>query len=196
MDEEEWGELDENAMEECMILATQLCTQQQNVPGHRNSSPHKVAALSHSKNHTETEPRRVVGVASNGSVRDSGVCSTRSSSLHHSVSNLNGSCNQKKDVSNNYMRRFDDFSATNTSSYSNTSMRKPVSVPARSGSLVLSSGSSASKAKNANNYWPGSDASGSNHVPLKKAEEKTDLNEKILMMQGEVRFEAILNVCL
>ncbi|XP_045134349.1 uncharacterized protein LOC123517940 isoform X2 [Portunus trituberculatus] len=186
MDEEEWGELDENAMEECMILATQLCTQQQDVP-RGQKSPHKATAP-HSKHHPETASRRVAGVVSNGSVRDSGVCSTRSSSLHHSFSNNNSSVNQKKDVSNSYMRRFDDFSTSSTSSHPNTSMRKTVSGPARNGSLVVSSRSSANKAKSATNYWSGSDASGaSNHALLKKdGEEKTDPNEKILMMQGEI----------
>ncbi|MPC20134.1 hypothetical protein E2C01_013066 [Portunus trituberculatus] len=86
------------------------------------------------------------------------------------------------------MRRFDDFSTSSTSSHPNTSMRKTVSGPARNGSLVVSSRSSANKAKSATNYWSGSDASGaSNHALLKKdGEEKTDPNEKILMMQGEI----------
>lgn len=186
MDEEEWEELDENAMEECMVLATQLCTQQQDVPGGQ-SNPHK-AAGPHSNHHPETAPRKVVGVVSNGSVRDSGVSSTRSSSFHHSVSNINSSANQKKDVSNNYMNRFSDFSTASTSSHPNTSMRKPVAGPSRSGGLVLGSRSSSSKGKSGTNHWPGGDAGGaSNHAPLKKAEDdKTELSEKILMMQGEI----------
>ncbi|XP_063873907.1 uncharacterized protein LOC135107688 isoform X1 [Scylla paramamosain] len=185
MDEEEWGELDENAMEECMILATQLCTQQQDVTGGQNN-PYKAAAP-HSKQHPETAPRKVAGVVNNGTVRDSGVSSTRTSNLHHSVSNINGCVNQKKDISSSYMSRFSDFSTASTCSHPNTSMRKPVAGPVRSGSLVVGSRSSPSKAKSATNYWLGNYVSGtSNHVPVKKAEEKTNLDERILMMQGEI----------
>ena len=45
-EEEEWEKLDENAMEECMILATQLCSQQ----------PQGGAAGGQNSTHTHTAP--------------------------------------------------------------------------------------------------------------------------------------------
>lgn len=195
MDEEEWEELDENAMEECMVLATQLCSQQpqyQAAPGGQNST--HTLKVPQRKNYPETEDRKLPVLVSNGclnNVRDSGVCSTRSTSLHPSISNpSNNTLNQKKDVSSSsYMSRFSDFSSKSTNLHHNTSTRKPPSGSGRGSGFGVSATSPRSSPSKAKSPWPGGDAGGgSYHLLLKKAEEeKTKLDERILVMQGEVR---------
>ncbi|KAG0714725.1 hypothetical protein GWK47_013581 [Chionoecetes opilio] len=194
MDEDDWEELDENAMEECMVLATQLCSQrpqgQGTANGHNNT--HHIQKLPASKNSHESEAKKLSGVISNGSLnhlRDSGVCSTRSSSANQSVNDATSSTrNQRRDIQNTgYMSRFSDFSGRSSSLHQNTSARKPTS---RSAGVVLSTSASRgspSKVKSPAKLRSGGDAFAGNHLLVKKAEEeKAKLDERILVMQGEI----------
>ena len=195
MDDDDWEELDEDAMEECMILATQLCTKQpqQQQQNNSNNSTH-IAKVPQSKSYPETGNKNLPGVFTNGSlnnnVRDSGVCSTRNTSLHQSASNINSTVNQRKDVPNNnsYMNRFSDFSAKTSSSYQSSSSKKQ--------SFGVGKNAGYSKGKSPVKQWPGSDVgAGSHTLLLKKAEEdKAKLDERILVMQGEVRLS--MTVCM
>lgn len=197
MDEEEWEELDENAMEECMVLATQLCSQQpqyqENVTGGQNNHTHTAPHSTH-----ETHSRKTPGIVSNGhpnNIRDSGVSSTRgSNSFHRPTSSTSNTLNQRKDASNSsYMSRFSDFSSSKShSSHHSTLTRKLSHSSSLKGLGVVVSGgtspsSSPSKTRSPVKGWPGSDGGGS-YASLKKAEEeKAKLDERILVMQGEVR---------
>lgn len=215
-EDDDWEELDENAMEECMVLATQLCSKQ---PSHysaaddaQNNTQH--LKTQHFKSFSEADNGRQSNLISNESlsnVHDSGVCSSRNSNLHQPVSNssrishppVSNSRNSLNQVANtsstaiqkkeppqsNYRSRFSDFSSTTVNiGLPHTSLtRKSSSSGKGQVPLVTSTKGSPSKMRSPGETMTESDGNEENaHLLHKAQEEKKKLVERIITMQGEI----------
>lgn len=200
MDEDEWGDLDEEAMDECMVLATQMCSQapENNNQAAKQDGRSSISSLAGNPSHNENSREQFSGSYRNN-FNDSGVSSMKSSSLNQSrvIQNntklgrsLTGQANNVS-RSNSYSHRFNDFSIPETTvqkggpslSRSGHSTGKVYnSIPIKGSSTSSSNG----------NVYPttsgtGSVSDDSNQALLKKIqEERAKLQEDVLMKQGEV----------
>lgn len=200
MDDDEWGELDEEAMDECMVLATQMCSQapqnnndvtKQDVGSNFSST---VGNTAHGENSREQFP----GSYKNN-FNDSGFSSVKSSALNHSRVLQNstklgrGVAGHSNNVSrsNSYSNRFNDFSIPETTvQKSGPSLSKTVhSVGKVYNSIPIKGASTSNSHGNTHPTTSGTAtlSDGGNQVELKKIQdEKAKLQEDVLMKQGEV----------
>lgn len=201
-EDDDWEELDENAMEECMVLATQLCSKQ---PSHysaaddaQNNTQHR--KTQYFKSFSEADSGRQSNLISNESlsnVHDSGVCSSRNSNLYQSVSNSSrcshppvsnsrNSLNQlastsstavqkKEPPQNNYRSRFSDFSSSTTGNvglHHASLTRKSSSSGKGQVPLVMSTKGSPSKMRSPGETMTESNGNEENAHMLHKAQEE------------------------
>lgn len=220
--DDEWEELDESAMEECMVLATQLYTQPHNRPLQQdniNASHQTLPGTHRSKsdishcmnNNTDGAGHSAV---TNGVV-DSGVCSSRGSVVNNS-SRTNGSVKtfrsnpsyNTKPTVDNYSSRFSDFTVTK-SSMGRGPLRGKANLSQSNkayGSLTLSGGPGTSFGTSLHSsvsdpgathhhssitttsrpISPTTESRSAQQQLGKVEKEKAALDEKVLVMQGEV----------
>lgn len=216
-EDDDWEELDENAMEECMVLATQLCSKQPSLCSAAADAQNNTQHLKtqYVKSFNEMDNGRQSNLISNESlsnVSDSGVCSSRNSNWHQSVSNssrsshlpisnsrnslnelanTSGTAVQKKEPpQNNYRSRFSDFSSTtnNIGLHHASLTKKSTSLGKGHIPLVTSTKGSPSKILSPGETITESNGNEENAQLLHKTqEEKKKLLERIITMQGEVR---------
>lgn len=216
MDEDDWEELDENAMEECMVLATQLCSQQ---PPHCSAATEAENSVQHFKTQYCTSFNEDNGGQSNlinngslGNVNDSGVWRSRSSNWNplvsdssgishipvpnirnslHELATMSSTVSQKKEPpQSSYRSRLSNFStsASNTDLDHGSLTRKSLGSERGLVPLVTRVKGSPSKIKNLGESMPQSTGSEEKaHMLLKTQEENEKLSEKIITMRGEVR---------
>lgn len=201
-DDDDWEELDETAMDECMVLATQLCSK---LPTHPTAAAAAAAQTNqhlktqHGKSFSEVDSGRQSDCTNNGrssSVNDSGVWSHRSSNWQSSVSNssrssrpppistrnslnqlgsASSSAVEKEDSSQtDYRSRFSDFSSTtNSAGLSRSSLSRKSSSSGRGQvPAVTSIKSSPSKIRNPCESMTKSDGNEGNAHLLHKAQEE------------------------
>ncbi|KAK4327221.1 hypothetical protein Pmani_002278 [Petrolisthes manimaculis] len=212
--EDEWEELDESAMEECMVLATQLYTQpQKNLLQKVNSNINHQDQLYHclDNNDVAGHPAHEVSLYNGGGgettvangVVDSGVWSSRGSAVNNSTKTNGGVStfgSYQSSVSKpigNYSNRFSDFTVTKNSMGRGPLRGKANITQSKAyGSLTLSgpgtsirsspSDSSTAHHNVARPISPTSE-SGTIQQQLGKVEkERAVLDEKVLVMQGEI----------
>lgn len=201
MDDDEWGELDEEAMDECMVLATQMCSQ---MPQNNNEVTKQDVGSNFSSTvgntaHGENSREQFPGSYKNN-FNDSGFSSVRSSALNQSRVLQNttklgrGVAGQSNNVSrsNSYSHRFNDFSIPETTVQKSNSFSLSKTVHSTGkvyNSIPIKGSSSSSSHGNMHPTTSGTStlSDGSNQNQLKKMQdEKAKLEEDVLMKQGEV----------
>lgn len=205
MDDNEWGDLDESAMEECMVLATQMCSQlaqnqdkskkDNGTMDHKLSRPLELEGKKHSNAN--------FGSFHNGFTNEydsSGFSSMRSNSVNTSRLMPNKPKNTRASFSvpsasaskNSYSSRFNDFSIPSSSGVKTTSL---TGKPSHSSGKVYNSipmkgiGGTVSSTKGLVQPSLENRHENENQHDLVKRlqEQKARVEEEVLLKQGEVR---------
>ncbi|XP_047483263.1 uncharacterized protein LOC125035129 [Penaeus chinensis] len=200
MDDDDWGDLDEEAMDECMVLATQMCSQapQNNNDVTKQDVGNNFSSAVGNAAHGENSREQFPGSYKN-SFNDSGISSVKSSALNQSRAVQNstklgrGVAGHSNNVSrsNSYSHRFNDFSIPETTvQKSGPSLSKTVHSSGKVYNSIPIKGSSTSNTHGNTHPTTSGTATlsdGSNQVQLKKMQdEKAKLQEDVLMKQGEI----------
>lgn len=198
MDDDEWEELDETAVEECMVLATQMCSQttqnQDEAVNQKSSQYHETAGTKFGKSistknylHTKNQTRNISEHLTSSYLNDSRP-------LHNRIKSSETSNKPSNASKNSYSSRFTDFSIPSYSSQK---------VSSTTGKLVHSSGKvynaipmkgnggivSSAKVCAQSSYPTRSLEGEENQQELlkKTQEERAKFEEEVLLKQGEVR---------
>lgn len=197
MDDDEWEELDENAMDECMVLATQMCSQimqnQDETITQKNSHYCETAGTKSGNNisssnylHTKNQTHNIPEPFTRSSLSDSRP-------IHNKIKSSKTCGEQINASKNSYSSRFTDFSIpSNCSQKVPSTMGKPVhgsgkvynSIPMKGNGGSVSSAKVCGQPSNTTRRL-GSDENAS-ELLKKIQEEKAKFEEEVILKQGEI----------